>query len=50
MFYRSHGKIIATQTYSQETRMKAGGIHAGFFLALFLDPEDGGDMFLRNVG
>jgi hypothetical protein len=24
--------------------------HAGFFLRLFFDPEDGGDMFLRNVG
>jgi hypothetical protein len=24
--------------------------HAGFLLGLFFDPEDGGDMFLRNVG
>jgi hypothetical protein len=24
--------------------------HAGFFLGLFFDSEDGGDMFLRNVG
>jgi hypothetical protein len=23
---------------------------AGFLLGLFCDPEDGGDMFLRNVG
>jgi hypothetical protein len=23
---------------------------AGYFLGLFFDPEDGGDMFLRNVG
>jgi hypothetical protein len=23
--------------------------HAGFLLGLFLDPEEGGDMFLRNV-
>jgi hypothetical protein len=23
---------------------------AGFLLGLFFDPEDGGDMFLRNVG
>jgi hypothetical protein len=24
--------------------------HAGFFFGFFFDPEDGGDMFLRNVG
>jgi hypothetical protein len=24
-------------------------IHAGFLLGLFFDPEDGSDMFLRNV-
>jgi hypothetical protein len=24
--------------------------HAGFLLGLFFDPEDEGDMFLRNVG
>jgi hypothetical protein len=24
--------------------------HAGFLLDIFFDPEDGGDMFLRNVG
>jgi hypothetical protein len=24
--------------------------HAGFLLGLFFDPENGGDMFLRNVG
>jgi hypothetical protein len=23
--------------------------HAGFLLSLFFDPEDGGDVFLRNV-
>jgi hypothetical protein len=23
---------------------------AGFLLGIFLDPEDGGDMFFRNVG
>jgi hypothetical protein len=25
-------------------------IHAGFFLGFFFDSEDGGDMFLQNVG
>jgi hypothetical protein len=25
-------------------------LHAGFLLALFFDPVDGDDMFLRNVG
>jgi hypothetical protein len=24
--------------------------YAGFLLVLFFDPEDGGDMFLQNVG
>jgi hypothetical protein len=24
--------------------------HAGFLLVLFFDPEDEGDMFLRNLG
>jgi hypothetical protein len=39
----------------QETSVKEGGkqaifFHAGFLLGLFFDPEDGCDMFLRNVG
>jgi hypothetical protein len=25
-------------------------LHAGFLICLFFDPDDGGDMFLRNVG
>jgi hypothetical protein len=25
-------------------------LHAGFLLGVFFDPEDGGDMFLRNFG
>jgi hypothetical protein len=24
-------------------------LHAGFLLSLFFDPEDGGEIFLRNV-
>jgi hypothetical protein len=30
--------------------MLAACFHAGFFIRLFLDPEDGGDMLLLNVG
>jgi hypothetical protein len=29
---------------------RATCFHAGFLLGLFFDPEDGVDMFLRNVG
>jgi hypothetical protein len=25
-------------------------LHTGFLLGLFFDPEDAGDMFLRNIG
>jgi hypothetical protein len=31
-------------------KSRATCFHAGFLLSLFFDPEDGGDMFLRNVG
>jgi hypothetical protein len=36
----------------EETRVKAGAKQssAGILLGLLLGPEDGGDMFLRNVG
>jgi hypothetical protein len=30
--------------------MFATRFHVGFFLGLFFDPEDGGDIFLRNIG
>jgi hypothetical protein len=30
--------------------MLATCFHAGFLLGLFFDPEDGGDIFLRNAG
>jgi hypothetical protein len=33
---------------SSETS-EAACFHTGFLLGLFLDPEDEGDMFLRNV-
>jgi hypothetical protein len=40
--YRLHlqNRIILLATY----------FHTGLLLSLFLDPEDGGDMFLRNDG
>jgi hypothetical protein len=34
----------------QEGALLATCFHAGFLLGLFFDPEDGGNMFLRNVG
>jgi hypothetical protein len=45
-----------SQAKNQRTAdSSAGGcalylLHAGFFVGLFFDPEDGGDMFLRDVG
>jgi hypothetical protein len=43
VFYiiRNFGKRIA---------LLATCSHTGFFLGLFFDLEDGGDMFFRNVG
>jgi hypothetical protein len=32
-----------------KNQRKVGGIHAGVLLGLFFYPEDGGDMFHRNV-
>jgi hypothetical protein len=35
----------------QETRVKKAAIlHAGLLLASFFEPEEGGDIFPRNVG
>jgi hypothetical protein len=34
----------------READSKQNLLHCGFFLGLFFDREDGGDMFLPNVG
>jgi hypothetical protein len=41
MFLQEVGCILLAQL--------ATCFHAGFLLGLFFDPEDGGDMFIRNV-
>jgi hypothetical protein len=43
--------MILGYNAEQETSVKAGGkIATSFHAGYFFDPEDGGDMFLRNVG
>jgi hypothetical protein len=48
--------IFSVEEYAkQQTSVKAGGkqsymLHADFLLGLFFDTEDGGQIFLRNVG
>jgi hypothetical protein len=34
---------------SQGQALLASFFHVGFLLGFFFDPEDGGDMFFRNV-
>jgi hypothetical protein len=55
--YRLHlqGRRISRGRNQPESRWQweallAKWFHAGFFLGLFFDLEDGGDMFLRNFG
>jgi hypothetical protein len=36
--------------FGKPISMLATCSHAGFLLGLFFDPEDEGDMFLRNIG
>jgi hypothetical protein len=55
MLLRNVGYIQqTTQRCIPEARVKAGGfachLLSRWFVGLFLDREDGGDMFLRNVG
>jgi hypothetical protein len=37
------------RTFGKPIVLLAACFHAGFLLGLFLDPEDGSDMFLRNA-
>jgi hypothetical protein len=45
---------VSRSKYQRESRwlaeLRATCFHAGFFLCLFFDPEDRGDMLFRNVG
>jgi hypothetical protein len=46
--------FIVEEEVEQKTSVKAALLatcfYAGFLLNLFFDPEDGGDMVLRNIG
>jgi hypothetical protein len=42
--------LLGVDVDETDSALLATCFHAGFLLALFFDPEDGGDMFLRNVG
>jgi hypothetical protein len=48
--YRLHLQGWINQDASVKTALLATCFHAGSLLGLFFYPEDGGDMFLRNVG
>jgi hypothetical protein len=41
--------MVRIRLTAQATSMFATCFHADFLLGLFFDPEDGGDMFLRNL-
>jgi hypothetical protein len=42
-------ETVQFSRYSDSRYQASYLFHSGFFLGLFLDPEDGDDMFLRNV-
>jgi hypothetical protein len=41
---------MPTSSGSKNKPGKKPVLHADFLLGLFYDPEDGGDMFFRNMG
>jgi hypothetical protein len=46
--------LVSSLTYSSILKMEETFVryllHAGFLLGLFFDPENSGDIFLRNIG
>jgi hypothetical protein len=42
--------VVMKSTVFWDSTLLATCYHAGFLLGLFFNPEDGGDMVLRNVG
>jgi hypothetical protein len=42
--------VLNNKRCQTDIKLRATSFHAGFLLGLFFGPEDGGDMFIRNVG
>jgi hypothetical protein len=42
-------KNMSPPSSGSKNKLLATCFHAGFFLGLFFNPEDGGDTFLRNL-
>jgi hypothetical protein len=42
--------FLKVEEYAKQETIRASYmLHAGFILGLLFDPEDGGDIFLRNL-